>query len=191
MLNMPWRSYPRAPDRKLASNSNWTEPRIALLRKLHADGLSYSEIADEMGVTRNAVSGKIDRIGLGERRGARRRYVTKPRKPKKVSFRVKALLARANDPKVEGEPLEPATPAPPTFLGLTLLELTENTCRYPRGDGPFFFCGVQPVHPGSAYCAGCTKICLNPKATAASAAKGAVYREMGHRYHAALRDAPP
>ena len=47
---------------------SWTEERVAILSKLWADGLSASQIAGELGgVTRNAVIGKVHRLGLSGR----------------------------------------------------------------------------------------------------------------------------
>ena len=48
---------------------SWTDDRIELLRKLWQDGLSASTIAREMGgaITRNAVIGKVHRMGLAGR----------------------------------------------------------------------------------------------------------------------------
>ena len=46
----------------------WTEDRIATLTKLWAEGLTASQIAQELGdVTRNAVIGKAHRLGLESR----------------------------------------------------------------------------------------------------------------------------
>ena len=46
----------------------WTEERVELLKKLWSDGLSASQIAAELGnVTRNAVIGKVHRLGLSGR----------------------------------------------------------------------------------------------------------------------------
>ena len=43
---------------------SWTDERVELLKKLWADGLSASQIAAELGgVTRNAVIGKVHRLG--------------------------------------------------------------------------------------------------------------------------------
>jgi GcrA cell cycle regulator len=43
----------------------WTETRIKLLRAMWSEGeLSASEIARELGCTRNAVIGKANRLGL-------------------------------------------------------------------------------------------------------------------------------
>jgi GcrA cell cycle regulator len=47
---------------------SWTDERVELLKKLWADGLSASQIANELGsVTRNAVIGKVHRLGLSGR----------------------------------------------------------------------------------------------------------------------------
>jgi GcrA cell cycle regulator len=62
----------------------WTEERVERLKKLWSDGLSASQIAAELGggVTRNAVIGKVHRLGLRGRarwrrvRQARRRPST-------------------------------------------------------------------------------------------------------------------
>lgn len=42
----------------------WTEERTAMLKALKKDGLSYRAIGLKLGVTRNAVSGKLNRLGL-------------------------------------------------------------------------------------------------------------------------------
>ena len=46
----------------------WTDERVELLKKLWAEGLSASQIAGRLGsVTRNAVIGKVHRLGLSGR----------------------------------------------------------------------------------------------------------------------------
>ena len=46
----------------------WTDERVEMLKKLWADGLSASQIAKQLGgVTRNAVIGKVHRLGLSGR----------------------------------------------------------------------------------------------------------------------------
>ena len=43
----------------------WTEERVEMLKQLWTDGLSASQIARKMGgVTRNAVIGKVHRLGF-------------------------------------------------------------------------------------------------------------------------------
>ena len=57
----------------------WTEDRVEILSKLWAEGLSASQIAKELGeVTRNAVIGKVHRLGLSGR--------AKPSNPTKKIF---------------------------------------------------------------------------------------------------------
>ena len=47
---------------------NWTDERVEQLKKLWSDGLSASQIAAELGgITRNAVIGKVHRLGLSGR----------------------------------------------------------------------------------------------------------------------------
>jgi len=49
-------------------NVPWSDDRITTLSKLWQDGLSASQIAKQLGgVTRNAVIGKIHRLGLSGR----------------------------------------------------------------------------------------------------------------------------
>src|ERR1700761_7267033 len=50
------------------SQMGWTDERVELLKKLWLDGLSASQIAKQLGgVTRNAVIGKVHRLGLSGR----------------------------------------------------------------------------------------------------------------------------
>ncbi|MGL4496538.1 MAG: GcrA family cell cycle regulator [Beijerinckiaceae bacterium] len=61
---------------------SWTDERIDLLKKLWTDGLSASQIAAELGmVTRNAVIGKVHRLGLAGR--AKAPAVSAARPPRK------------------------------------------------------------------------------------------------------------
>lgn len=56
----------------------WTPERIALVKKLWDEGLTTSQIAKEVGVSKNAVVGKVHRLGLSARQSPIRR------KPEKV-----------------------------------------------------------------------------------------------------------
>lgn len=108
--------------------------------------LSASQIAGEFGVTRNAILGKIFRLGLiGTRKPSRHPHkenaIKRERKPKWKPPTVKGI-----DPVIDDEIMQ-------EFLALDFSELTPKTCRYPHGDGvPYAFCG-QPVRDGSPYCA--------------------------------------
>jgi GcrA cell cycle regulator len=55
----------------------WTEERVALLRKLWAEGLTAAAIASRLGgTTKNAVIGKADRLGLSGRQSGRATLLT-------------------------------------------------------------------------------------------------------------------
>ena len=59
----------------------WTEERVELLKKLWAEGLSASQIAGRLGgVTRNAVIGKVHRLGLAGRATSSRSSAPRPRR---------------------------------------------------------------------------------------------------------------
>src|ERR1041385_458667 len=59
----------------------WTDERVAQLTKLWADGLSASQIAAELGgITRNAVIGKVHRLGLSGRAKSPSSSSPRPRK---------------------------------------------------------------------------------------------------------------
>jgi GcrA cell cycle regulator len=134
----------------------WTDERVELLKKLWADGLSASQIAAELGgITRNAVIGKVHRLGLSGRAKSPSTAAPRQRKPRaatmlrisRPSVRGNTALAHAYelDTEFEAEPIENVIPI---NQRRTLLELTEETCRWPIGDpgsAEFFFCGGKTV----------------------------------------------
>src|SRR5712675_2712287 len=76
----------------------WTEERVALLTKLWADGLSASQIAAELGgITRNAVIGKVHRLGLSGRAKSPSSTSPRPRKP-----RAQGHMMRLSRPSMRG-----------------------------------------------------------------------------------------
>ena len=133
----------------------WTEERVELLKKLWAEGLSASQIAGRLGgVTRNAVIGKVHRLGLSGRATSSRSSAPRPRRthvPRQ--HRAPSLMfgTRGNvalKPTYEEE-LELA-PAPlkelviPLNERASILTLKETMCRWPIGDPgepEFHFCG--------------------------------------------------
>src|SRR5262245_39533281 len=59
---------------------SWNDERVDALKKLWADGLSASQIAGRLGgVTRNAVIGKVHRLGLAGRATTSRMKSHRPR----------------------------------------------------------------------------------------------------------------
>jgi GcrA cell cycle regulator len=153
----------------------WNDERVELLKKLWADGLSCSHIAGELGgVTRNAVIGKLHRLGLSGR--ARSGPFSAPR-PRKVRSRVHMLRPRVARPSMRASTMllhafdydvapEPEMPDNIIPIGQrrTLGELTEATCRWPIGDPgscDFFFCGGHTVST-LPYCVYHSRIAYQP-----------------------------
>ena len=129
----------------IGAQTTWTTERIALLKERIDAGLSCEQIAREIGVSRNAVIGKANRLGLSrERTGARN--TARPR----IATQRRTLLALwANPQLASGE-------APENSVNrCSLFELQEWHCRWPLGDPSaenFGFCGNKPVD-GLPYCA--------------------------------------
>jgi GcrA cell cycle regulator len=151
---------------------SWTDERVELLKKLWSEGHSASWIAGELGsVTRNAVIGKVHRLGLSGRApstnaGAPRQR--KPRAPGQVlrgAVRGNTALAPDYEIKAEAEP-QVVDNVIPLTQRRTILELTESTCRWPVGDpgsGDFFFCGGNAVG-GLPYCPCHARLAYQPAA---------------------------
>src|SRR5215211_7538323 len=153
-----------SPTRQGMRGMSWTDERVEMLKKLWSDGLSASQIAAELGgITRNAVIGKVHRLGLSGRAKSPSSAAPRPRKPRththmlrvsRPSIRGNTALAHAYEFDLEREP-ELLDNVIPLGQRRTLLELTEETCRWPIGDPgqpDFFFCGGQTI-TGLPYCA--------------------------------------
>jgi GcrA cell cycle regulator len=152
---------------------SWTDERVETLKKLWSEGLSASHIAAELGgVTRNAVIGKVHRLGLAGRAKSPTSAAPRARKPRahghvlrvsRPSVRGNTALAHAFELEVEAEP-ELVDNVIPMGQRRTLLELTEATCHWPIGDPgqpDFFFCGGQTVS-GLPYCAYHSRVAYQP-----------------------------
>jgi GcrA cell cycle regulator len=158
------------------ATDTWTEARVELLKRLWLEGLSASQIAGVLGegVTRNAVIGKVTRLNLsGRAKPAIVRAPSTPNRPKVAvndDHRVRSTILRRNDappkpPKSRTSIIwgtGDTTIKAPTFVDkaepvgrLTLLQLTEHTCKWPIGDpleAGFSFCG-EHSEEGKPYCA--------------------------------------
>lgn len=139
----------------------WDETRVEKLKTYWSLGLSCSVIADRLGgVTRNAVIGKVHRLGLSGRVTQQRRRYLKKGKPKPPRACKPKYFQIRSDKKPIGPALAvtPLPPEPPAPGKLTALQdLTDNQCRFiygdPKGSAPWGFCGCGSA-PGSRYCAG-------------------------------------
>lgn len=201
---------------------SWTDERVETLKRMWAEGQSASQIAKELGgVTRNAVIGKVHRLGLSNRVGGKEEgeedavaapaaAAPKPESPKAeapaAAPRAEPAAARPA-PAAErpapaaaapaaapasnvttlplrkaivpaGQPLPPQPSAneisPETLASarevekrsrrLTLMELTERTCKWPIGDpatDDFWFCGLPSVQ-GKPYCEAHVSVAFQP-----------------------------
>ncbi len=148
------------------SEAGWSEDRVTTLKSLWLDGLSASQVARALGgVTRNAVIGKVHRLGLSGRAvpsapTCSARPPT-PRSPRQATARRKRPATQPT--------LLPAPPAsPPEGPGLvsSLAMLGAHACKWPIGDpkaSSFSFCGrlargsycqahqAQAFRPGTAW----------------------------------------
>ena len=88
---------------------SWTDDRVELLKKMWGEGQSASQIAKELGgVTRNAVIGKVHRLGLSNRNQG---TAAKPATKEKAAPAAKAAPSKpAAAPQPEKKP-EPKTEA--------------------------------------------------------------------------------
>ncbi|MCC5969798.1 MAG: GcrA cell cycle regulator [Pararhodobacter sp.] len=200
---------------------SWTDERVELLKKMWAEGNSASQIAKELGsVTRNAVIGKVHRLGLSSRGGdssaaaaaetpaaapaaaapadvpRAKAPTTEPRRPAAEAPAQPASATPGTEsasPASSGQvvpmpgrrPIVPAgQPLPPqpsaheispealanvreiekTARKLSLMELTERTCKWPIGDPAteeFWFCGL-PTVAGKPYCEAHVSVAFQP-----------------------------
>jgi len=184
---------------------SWTDERVEQLKKMWNEGQSASQIAKELGgVTRNAVIGKVHRLGLSNRAsGGASAKTASDKAPAKAKPAAKPAARKAAE-QSSAAPSEPATPAvrpapmsaarraiipagqplppqpsaneiSPEALAtqrevekkakkLSLMELTERTCKWPVGDpatDDFWFCGLS-VKAGKPYCEAHVGVAFQP-----------------------------
>ncbi len=187
---------------------SWTDERVEHLKKMWTEGKSASQIAKELGgVTRNAVIGKVHRLGLSNRNGGGPEAAGAPATEEPAAAPA-AAAAEAPEPALAAGRAEPAPapepanvseapvapprrqivpagqPLPPQpsaneispealasvrevekrALRLSLMELTERTCKWPVGDpatDDFWFCGL-PVQQGKPYCEAHVGVAFQP-----------------------------
>ncbi|MEP6342073.1 MAG: GcrA family cell cycle regulator [Maricaulaceae bacterium] len=157
----------------------WTEDRVEILTKLWAEGLSASQIAKQLGgVTRNAVIGKVHRLGLSGRakpsRPATRRAAAKPSTPRTRTVKPRASAsAKPKTPSIpkirsatESVPMPTPINAKPLPNGefATILTIRDHMCKWPigdPGDNDFRFCGRR-IKEGEPYCEGHCQVAYQP-----------------------------
>ena len=147
-----------------AKEPTWTEERLELLKSRFAEGLTCREIADDIGVSRNAVIGKLSRLNLTRERGGETPRPARKEAPKGRRGSVPRLQFRVLQ-VVYAEPLSQADDEPiANEHSCSLLELSEQRCRWPistPGAEEFCFCGNTPVE-GLPYCPGHSRLAYRP-----------------------------
>ncbi len=157
---------------------SWTEERVSRLTKLWADGLSASQVAADLGgVTRNAVIGKVHRLGLSGRAKPTSSASTRAKRQTRSNTAYAARTTRAA-PRTRGatalkldvEAEVRFVPKPvedvviPISRKLTLMQLSEKTCKWPTGDPQrpdFSFCGHNSKE-ATPYCEFHAKLAFQP-----------------------------
>jgi GcrA cell cycle regulator len=158
---------------------SWTEERIELLQKLWLEGMSASRIASELanGLTRNAVIGKVYRLGLSGRTKATATVEPSPRPRHKSAQRPSspppAVAIVQGNTALALTPVEIEAPAPVPIKDVvismtepvTIVDLREAMCRWPIGDPTlpeFRFCGAARIPGAGPYCAHHAGIAYQP-----------------------------
>ena len=123
---------------------NWNEEAIRILREMTSENKSAAQIGKRLGITRNAVIGKRQRLGIDASSIKRHRPSRVPVAPKPRPVARIAPPAAKPAPIAAEAPSAPAeTPGNP-MRRLSLMELNACLCKWPVGDpreAGFFFCG--------------------------------------------------
>jgi GcrA cell cycle regulator len=145
------------------SAAPWPDERVVRLKAMWADGLSATDIAMRLGggATRNAVIGKVHRLGLslrGNTSKAARCSTRKVSVPIRIPNRTRKHL-----PNLPTEPLPPREVVDIARVSFVDMDPRKH-CRFIPGDLRSFksddplYCGEAPF-PGSAYCVHHTRRC--------------------------------
>jgi GcrA cell cycle regulator len=161
---------------------SWTDEQVELLRQLWLDGKSASQISAQIGhgLSRNAVIGKVHRLGLaGRAKSPSSSAVAAPRPAPapRLATRVNAggaaraavrgatALALSAETILETRPVfQEEDVVVPMSLRVTIIELREAMCRWPLGDptsSEFRYCGSPTLGVGP-YCAHHSKLAYQP-----------------------------
>ena len=127
----------------------WTDESVEKLRRLWMQGLTANEIAKQLGVTKNAIVGKVHRLCLTAR--------PSPIKVKEQEEEISEVTV--NEEIEEGASCEfnakaAAKQRAEELTNIKLVDLDSHTCRWPIGDprdDDFCFCGKK-VRSGQTYC---------------------------------------
>lgn len=153
----------------------WNDVRVAALKRLAADGLSASQIGNEIGVSRGAVIGKLARLGVplaGAWTVPMAPRIKPPPQPRRATVNpphpephhrpatrrtvIRPARAGIYGGEVETVEVPEARDLPPdeSAFACTIVDLTDATCHWPLGDpsdiATFRYCGADA--DGRRYC---------------------------------------
>ena len=119
----------------------WDDEKLAELKKLWKEGVSISRIGEALGCSRNAVAGKIHRLGLPKRQSPIKGFISGSggKERRKKVLKTPDILDRKDIP---------------LKLVLRKINWSHNKCSWPIGDPKstkFKFCGDEVVS-GKPYC---------------------------------------
>lgn len=152
-------------------NDLWSQERIEQLKILWARGLTCAQIGVQLGITRNAVVGKVHRLKLGSRITAPR--ISRPRKERTASLvrktdrrkQLRALNSQHTRRKQVFGFIEVGTDLATTHADnpRSIFELGRFECRWPcEGDGyNTVFCGGE-CGDGLSYCSRHASLAYRP-----------------------------
>ena len=157
---------PAASPTSPTSAATWTDERIELLKSHFHSGLSCREIAADIGVSRNAVIGKLSRLNLTrgpkrEERSADKSTVRALRTLRRLQYEMLTAIDSEAETPLAHAPIDAANRC-------SLMELTENRCRWPistPGADDFCFCG-NASPDGQPYCTGHSRLAYRPNGRA-------------------------
>ena len=135
----------------------WNDERVEQLKRLHAEGLSCSRIAVELGcgLSRNSIVGKLHRIGLRGIKPVVTKEKPTPRAPRRANLRAMDALFWSGARTIkQAQPSALNDAEIPVTQRRTLVDLGHQDCRWSCGDpeaSDFFFCGA-PTVKGFPYC---------------------------------------
>ncbi|MDP3803251.1 GcrA family cell cycle regulator [Brevundimonas sp.] len=150
--------------------AGWTEDRVGALKKLWLEGQSASQIAKQLGggVTRNAVIGKVHRLGLSGRAAPSQpaRATFRPSRPRPAQPTQAPSAPRRIEAVQPRAVAAPSVPAPmPDLPGTaTVMTLGAHMCKWPIGDPSsteFSFCGRRASE--GVYCVEHARVAYQPQ----------------------------
>lgn len=143
----------------------WTDEKMHLLETHYTAGMSFRQIGELLGVSRNAVIGKIHRMGLPKRGTPR---INQAAREAARLRRAQAAVARKRLQRAqcrkEPKPVEVVMDAPRTALNIPFADLEPfskfmpNQCRFIPGDDRDFRACALETAAGESYCAECKPI---------------------------------